>query len=101
MLIVAASMASLKVALTTRVRQTPALRSGGLTALTVGGVTSAVAEVVKVQTWLPAAGSTAWLPASALPARSVAAEVTVALKAELLAKVPPVGVKVTVRAAGA
>ena len=40
---------------------------------------NAPAPVVKVQTWLPAPGATAALPASPLPATSVAALVTVAV----------------------
>ena len=78
--IVVGSIGSLKVAFTGLLRQTPALRSGGLTDVTVGGVVSPAAPVLKVHTWLPAPGVAAVLPASALPARSVAAVVTVAVK---------------------
>ena len=87
-LIVAASIGSLKVALTVPVRYTPMLPSVGLTAVTVGGVLSPVLPVVKLHTWLPA---------SALPARSVAAVVMVAVNTLLFASVAGVdGVKVAV-----
>ena len=98
-LTVAGSIASLKVALTALLRQMPAAPASGLTAVTVGAVVSLVAPVVKVHTWLPAPGKMAVLPASALPARSVAALVTVAVNRLPLASVAAVGVKVTVREA--
>ena len=88
-----ASIGSLKVALTAVVRQM-VLPGAGLTAVTVGGVVSPAPPVLNVQTCWPAAGSTAELPARALPATSVAAVLIVARNALLMARTPAVGVKV-------
>ena len=71
--IVAGFMASLKVALIAVLVATPVAAAAGRVSVTVGRAVSGAAPVVKVQMWLPAPGGTARLPASALPARSVAA----------------------------
>jgi len=67
---VSGSIASLKVALTLWLMPTAVAALTGTVELTVGGVTSAVAPVVKLQTKLVT---------SALPARSLAAVVIVAV----------------------
>src|SRR5690349_13654010 len=69
-LIVSGSIASLKVALTVWLMPTAVAALTGTVELTVGGVTSAVAPVVKLQTKLATSG---------LPARSLAAVVIVAV----------------------
>ena len=71
------AMDSLKVAFTVLLMQTPELSMAGLTKLTTGGEVSSARAVLKVQS----------LGASmALPAKSVAAVLTVAVNAVLLAK---------------
>ena len=96
---VAAFIASLKVAVTAVLLATPVAPEAGTVTVTVGRVVSGAAPVVKLQTWLPAAGATAVLPARALPDKSVAALVMVAVKRLLAARPPGLdGVKVAVRA---
>lgn len=82
------AMDSLKVTFTVLLVQMAKLSSAGLTSVTVGTVVSSASAVLKVQT----VGAT-----KGLPAKSVAALLTVAVKAVLLAK-RLVGVKVAVRA---
>ena len=82
------TMGSLKVAFMVLLMHTPELSLFGLTEVTVGAVVSSVPVVLKVQT----------LGVSiALPAKSVAAVLTVAVKAVLSAN-GLAGVKVAVRA---
>ena len=59
LVIVNGSIASLKVALTVLLRQTPVDRSSGFTDVTVGGIVSGAAAVVNVHIYLLAAGNTA------------------------------------------
>jgi hypothetical protein len=87
-LIVDGSIASLKVALADWLIPTPVAAFAGTVKLTVGGVTSAAAPVVKVQGF-----GAKPPPASAFPARSVAPAVIVAVKVVLAARAL-VGVKV-------
>jgi hypothetical protein len=84
--IVAGSIASLKVALMFLLMGTPVAVSAGSVEVTVGGVTSVVVPVVKVHVWLAA---------NALPARSLNPVVTVAVWRVLTARLP-VGAKVAV-----
>ena len=74
---VAGFITSLKVALMPVLAATAVAAAAGTVRVTVGRVVSGAAAVVKLHTWLPAPGATAELPASPLPARSVAAAVTV------------------------
>ena len=93
-------MGSLKVAVTGLVRQMEVARLGGLTAETVGAVVSPAAPVVNVHRWAPAAGGTAALPASPLPATSVALAAMVAVnRLAVGSRAGMVGVKVAVREA--
>ena len=99
-LTVAAFMASLKVALIRVLVATPSAPAAGTVRVTVGRVVSATTPVVKVQTWEPAPGSTAVLPASVLPATSVTAALTVAVnRLPAGSRAGVVGVKVAVREA--
>jgi hypothetical protein len=82
------AMDSLKVAFTVLLMHTPEMSLAGLTKLTVGGVVSSDWAVLKVQTF----GAS-----MALPAKSIAAVLMVAVNAVSLAKIV-VGVKMAVRA---
>ena len=84
------AMASLKVAFTVLLRHTAVLPSAGLVSVTVGAVLSITSAVLKVQTLSAAMG---------LPAKSVAAVLTVAVNEVLLGRGDGLlGVKVAVRA---
>src|SRR3990172_6808668 len=85
------SMASLNVALTLVLTNTPDAPAAGLTKLTVGSATSDVVPVVKVQTWLAT---------RALPARSWTVVVIVAVYAVVDAS-GAVGANIAVRPASA
>src|SRR5687768_4808183 len=70
---------TLSVALTVLLGHTPVAAAIGLVDRTEMAPAAAVPEVAKVQTYALAAGRAAWLPASVLPARSVATVVMVAV----------------------